>query len=95
MRVFIKDGVLTFFSEVLLVALVLLGLFGVPYFNIPLWGAIPIWLVSIISAGLLMFEGRATALGLKPFTKDPLNWRKAKKSYEQDSTPESDDSEKR
>jgi hypothetical protein len=38
------------------------------------------------STGLAMaavagFGGRAQGLGIKPFTNDPLGWRKAKKSY--------------
>lgn len=40
------------------------------------------------------WSGLSEKWGFKPFTNDPLGWRKAKKSYEQDSTPESDDSDK-
>lgn len=45
--------------------------------------------------GFAALSNNAASIGLKPFTSDPLGWRKAKKSYEQDSTPESDDSKER
>lgn len=42
------------------------------------------------------YEAKAKQFGYPaPFTNDPLGWRKAKKSYEQESRPESEDSEKR
>jgi hypothetical protein len=80
-RRLIVDGKFTWVSESILGGLVLLGLFGIPFFDMPMWLAIPIGLITMLSAFLLMFEGRAVALGLKPFTNDPLGWRKAKESY--------------
>lgn len=80
---FIKEGKLTIASELLLFILIILGFFGVPYFNFPLWIAIPLYIISIISAFILMFEGRASAIGLKPFSNDPLGWRKIKKENDQ------------
>lgn len=44
--------------------------------------------------GFAALSNNAASIGLKPFTNDPLGWRAAKKSYEQDSTPESGESEK-
>lgn len=84
MKYFIRDGKLTFLAETLLAILVLFGAFGVPYLNVPLWAAIPIWIFGFVAAGVLMFEGRASALGFKPFTRDPLGWRRSKRTYEVD-----------
>jgi hypothetical protein len=87
MKYFVHEGRLTVLAELVLGALVLLGLIGIPVFNLPIWIAIPIGVVSAVAGAVLMFEGRATALGLKPFTNDPLGWREAKKSYQNDSEP--------
>lgn len=81
MKLFIKDEKITVLSELILGALVGLGFFGIPFFKMPAWLAIPIGIISVVSAGILMFSGRASALGLKPFNTDPLGWREAKKSY--------------
>lgn len=78
---FIRDGRLTWGAEVLLAIVFIFGIFGIPVFDLSLWLSIPIGLAAIVSGLILMFEGRATALGLKPFTNDPLGWRAAKKSY--------------
>ncbi len=94
MIIFIKEGKLTVFAEVLLIALVLLGFFGIPILEMPLWLAIPLGIVSVLSAGILIFEGAAASIGLKPFTNDPLGWRKAKQSYKEEAAPE-EDSEKK
>lgn len=98
-RFFLVDGKLTLLSEALLLGLVLFGFLGIPFFNMPLWLAFIVGLVAIISGAVLMFEGRATAIGLKPFTNDPLGWRKAKESYlkketEDDSQSNSENSKK-
>lgn len=69
-------------AELLLGAVVLFGFFGVPLLNIPFWLGVCIFGVSVVAAAVLMFEGRAVAVGLKPFSEDPLGWRKAKQSYE-------------
>ena len=84
---FIKDGRLTVFAEIILIALVLIGFFGIPILGMPLWLAVPVGLVSVISAGLLIFEGAAASVGLKPLTNDHLGWRKAKKSYQTEEPP--------
>ena len=85
-KLLVQDGRLTWIAEIILGFVVLLGLFGIPIFNIPFWLAIPVGVVALIAGAVLMFEGRATALGLKPFTNDPLGWRKAKESYKADAT---------
>ncbi len=81
---FVREGKLTWLSELLLGGIVVIGLIGIPILNMPLWLAIPIGGLSLIAGVVLMFEGRASALGLKPFTNDPLGWRKAKETYKTD-----------
>lgn len=82
---FFLDGKLTWKTELLLITVVALGWFGVPYlYKISIWLAFPFFIVSVLAALILMFEGTASAIGLKPFTNDPLGWRKAKKSYKKD-----------
>lgn len=78
---FIRDGRLTWRAEVVLVVVFILGIVGIPLFDLSLWLAIPIGLAALVSGLILMFEGRATALGFRPFTNDPLGWRAVKKSY--------------
>jgi hypothetical protein len=97
MKLFIKDEKITVLSELILGGLVGLGFFGIPYFDMPVWLAIPVGIMSSIAAGILMFSGRASALGLKPFNNDPLGWRKAKQSYETDTKQHatSDEQEKK
>lgn len=53
------------------------------------------FIVGCSLLGFAALSNNAASIGLKPFTNDPLDWRRAKKSYEQDATPQSDDSEKR
>jgi hypothetical protein len=80
----IKNGKFTFVAEFCLIIIFLLGSFGIPLLNMPIWLAIPVGGLAIISAALLIFEGAAVSVGLKPFTNDPLGWRKAKETYKKD-----------
>jgi hypothetical protein len=91
-KLLVQDGRLTWIAEIFLGAVVLFGLLGIPFFNVPFWLAIPIGVAALLAAAILMFEGRATALGLKPFTNDPLGWRKAKESYKKGDQKEAKDS---
>lgn len=63
------------------------------------WTGFWFWALALLGGALGYvgaYGGLAKTFGFPaPFTNDPLGWRKAKKSYEQDSTPPSDDSEKR
>ena len=90
-KLLLEDGRLTWVAEIILGSVVLFGLVGIPFFNLPLWLAIPIGLAALLAGAVLMFEGRAAALGLKPFTNDPLGWRKAKESYKTEDKKESGD----
>lgn len=92
-KYFVKNGRLTWTAELVLGCIALFGLIGIPLLDVPLWLAIPIGAMTIVAGAILMFEGRATAIGLKPFTNDPLGWRKAKRSY-QSTTPESSSEDK-
>ncbi len=47
------------------------------------------WAVLVISGIIILIfgiAGKAEAIGLKPFTNDPLGWRKAKATYEDDAS---------
>lgn len=91
----VKNGRLTNLSSFLVVLIPAGCIFGVLYFQPNFWmGTILIALgvmVGVIGIG----AGAAESVGISPFTNDPIGWRKAKKSYEQDTSPQSDDSEKR
>ncbi|WP_138922382.1 hypothetical protein [Hylemonella gracilis] len=90
--IFIRDGKLTWIAEIVLISVVVFGWYGVPYLNqISFWLALPLGAVSLIAAFTLMFEGRASAIGFKPFTNDPLGWRKAKRTY-REKQPEENES---
>lgn len=84
MNLFVKNGKLTLLAEICLAGLVLLGFFGIPLLEMSLWLAIPVGILAVLSAALLIFEGAMVSIGLKPLTNDPLGWRAAKKSYDQD-----------
>ena len=78
---FIRNGNLTFFGAV---CVVLTG-FGLAYVSLEYFSFLTLKVVGL-SLGLGIasiggFSGRAKALDLKPFTNDPLGWRKAKESY--------------
>ncbi|PQA75675.1 hypothetical protein [Rhodoferax sp. TS-BS-61-7] len=86
-RYVMRDGNLTLIGAI---ALVSMG-FGIAYVALeylpsPLLKAIGMAL-GLALAAIGGFSGRAKALDLKPFTNDPLGWRKAKKSYQNDSEP--------
>ena len=80
----------------------LLGVVGIGLIAYTLLLAESRWLGLVsffLGCGLLGFAGlsnSAASIGLKPFTRDPLGWRKAKQSYEADAKQDaaSDDQEK-
>jgi hypothetical protein len=87
----IRDGQLTNRGTLLL------GIVGASLIAYTLLFAEIFWLGLLsffIGCGLLGFAGlsnSATSIGLKPFTNDPLGWRKAKQSYKEDLSPEGTD----
>lgn len=91
-----KEGRLTFLG---IVGLVLSG-FLLAYLSVEFapwpWLKIVGLSIGLGVAAVGGFSGRANAIGVPPpFTSDPLGWRKAKRNYEHEITPESEDSEKK
>lgn len=85
---FFRDGKLTIFG---VFGLVLLG-FVVVYLSLEFlptrWLKVIGLSIGVGIAAIGGFSGRASALGLSaPFTSDPLGWRAAKKSYQDDKPP--------
>lgn len=87
-RFLFVNGKMTSFSSVLVIAITFSGILGVLFFQPPFWLGVGILAVSLIIGAIGAAAGAAESIGLKPFTNDPLGWRKAKKSYE---TEESSD----
>ena len=86
-RFFFFDGKMTNLTSVLVVAITFGGILGVLYFQPPFWFGVGVLAVSILIGAIGAVSGAAESLGLKPFTNDPLGWRKAKKSYQADEQP--------
>lgn len=85
---FLKDGHLTEGGADLLGTIGILILCCVAYF-FKNWSGFWFWLLALIG-GCLGYVGAYGGLAKKfgfeaPFTNDPLGWRKAKKSYQNDS----------
>jgi hypothetical protein len=80
-RYVMRNGNLTLLGAIAFVA----SGFGVAYLAVehlpsPFLKAIGL-AIGLAIAAIGGFSGRAKALQLKPFTNDPISWRKAKKSY--------------
>lgn len=78
---FFNSGNLTFLGAL---CVVLFG-FGLIFISLEYFSTLTFKVLGL-SVGLGIaaiggFSGRASALDLKPFTNDPLGWRKAKESY--------------
>ncbi len=78
---FFKNGKATWYGSWLAIVGSLLVMYAVIHFrlnNVFGWFLlVTAWIVLAVFG----LSGRAEAIGLKPFTNDPLGWRKAKKSY--------------
>ena len=77
---FIRDGKMTDLSSVLVVVITFGGILGTLYFQPPFWLGIFFITVSVVVGAIGTAAGAAESVGLKPFTTDPLGWRKIKKS---------------
>lgn len=82
----IKDGRLKkwfsnvlFFGGLCVMCLAFLFLSGLIFYLVMVAG--------LLIASISSFEAKAIVLGLKPFTNDPLGWRKAKQSYQTEEPP--------
>jgi hypothetical protein len=86
-RFFFKNGKATWYGRLIGMILSLLAIYSVVHFRLNnIFG----WLLFIsawIVFAIFGLSGRAEALGLKPFTSDPLGWRKAKQSYQTEESP--------
>ena len=89
-KIFIRDGNLTGIAALLSLSLGFLTLFITFKFVTTKFWAIFGFLFAFFFFLLAGYSGRAKALGLKPFTNDPLGWRKAKRTYEQKEKDEQD-----
>ncbi len=86
-RYFIHDGKMTDLSSFLVVAITFGGILGTLYFQPPFWLGILFISVSLIVGAIGGAAGMAESVGSKPFTTDPLGWRKSKKTYQTKDTP--------
>lgn len=79
-----QDGRLTFFSQLCLLLGGLTLVLGALIYSPNKW----LMLVGVVSGCLMAsiagISAKAQVLGLRPFTSDPLGWRKAKASYQED-----------
>ena len=83
LRFFFKDGRATWYGSWLAIIGSILVMYGVIHFRLNnVFGWI-LLVVAWIVLAVFGLSGRAEAIGLKPFTNDPLGWRKAKASYKE------------
>ena len=80
-RFFIHDGKMTDFSSFLVIVVSFGGILGVLYFQPPFWIGVVVIVGALIIGSIGIGAGAAESIGFKPFTNDPLGWRKAKQSY--------------
>ncbi len=85
---FIRDGKMTDLSSLLCIVITFGGILGTLYFQPPFWLGVIIFGVSILVGAIGTAAAAAESIGLKPFTNDPLGWRKIKRSQPQSSTSE-------
>ena len=93
-RFFFKDGKATWYGRLIGMLGSILVMYGVIHFR---WNNVFGWFLLIaawIVLAVFGLSGRAEAIGLKPFTNDPLGWRKAKKSYQGDEASKESTTEK-
>ncbi len=58
-----------------------LGEMGAAILLLSGWKLYVALVAGLVAVSISSFEAKARVLGLKPFTNDPLDWRKAKESY--------------
>jgi hypothetical protein len=95
-RFFITDGKMTDLASVLVLAITFGGILGVLYFQPPFWWGVVVISISLLIGATGAAAGMAESVGTKPFTNDPLGWRKAKKTYkngEESAAPADKDSQ--
>jgi hypothetical protein len=88
LRFFFKNGKATWYGRLIGMVLPILVIYGVIHSRLNNFMGWLLLIVACIVFAIFGLSGRAEALGLKPFTNDPLGWRKAKKSYKTDTQAE-------
>jgi len=94
LRFFFKDGRATWYGRLIAMCGSILTMYCVIHFRFNNFFGWFLLIAAWITLGVFGLSGRSEAIGLKPFTNDPLGWRKAKQSYKEEATPE-EDSEKK
>lgn len=82
MKWFFVDGNLTFWGGVSLALIGTCTVIGSIAFATSKFLFLLGVLVGVLFLGIASASLKSLVLGIKPFTNDPLGWRKAKKSYE-------------
>lgn len=91
-KLFIVDGKMTDFSSILVVVITFGGILGTLFFQPPFWIGVVFISVSLFVGAIGIAAGASESVGAKPFTNDPLGWRKAKESYKKVDQTEAKDS---
>ena len=85
---FFKDGRATWYGRLIAMGGSILTMYCVIHFRFNNVFGWVLLIASWITLAIFGLSGRSEAIGLKPFTNDPLGWRKAKKSYKTDAASE-------
>lgn len=83
-KLFIVVGKMTDFSSILVVVITFGGILGTLFYQPPFWVGVVFISVSLFVGAIGIAAGASESVGVKPFTNDPLGWRKAKKTYKTD-----------
>ena len=81
---FFKDGKATWYGRLIGMVGSILVMYAVIHFRLNNVFGWVLLVAAWIFLAVFGLSGRAEAIGLKPFTNDPLGWRKAKQSYKQE-----------
>ena len=87
-QLFIVDGRMTNFSSILVVIITFGGILGTLFFQPPFWVGAALISASLFVGAIGIAAGASESVGAKPFTNDPLGWRKAKRTYKTDAASE-------
>jgi membrane-associated HD superfamily phosphohydrolase len=87
---FIREGKPTALAVWLTTLLAIIAVVLVVFFRLNNWFGWTVIMVATIAVFVSGTAAHAAALGIKPFTNDPLGWRKAKASYKGDHKPGTD-----
>jgi hypothetical protein len=91
-RFFFKDGRATWYGRLIAMGGSILTIYCVINFRLNNFFGWFLLIAAWITLAIFGLSGRSEAIGLKPFTNDPLGWRKAKKSYKKSDQTEGKES---